>query len=319
MSPARRHAASRASSERPPMKKTYASYDKLVADLKALGPDDMLVAVELTPELASEILARDPINRTLDRPNVEKLKREIETGHWDWRKSTLGFYEGRLADGQHRCVAVTECGRTILTNIAPITELLGLDEGKGRTLQTVLDLDAHMTDKTQRDMATVVTKRLYREKPNPNLRELYTFYKEHRTFILECVQKPAIWLEGKPVWVIQTVKPTLLATVRAEVLMADPSRQTEVDQFLEDICNAGSTAPAGSTRERNAQQIYNILTQARERNRGVRLKDFRHYLETGLTYNRKDVTKNITMARGSGRKRPKPSEQVKAVIEQSAA
>src|SRR5262252_4679515 len=284
--------------------KKYASFEKLQADLKALGPDEMLVAVELTPDLAEAMLAGDPINRPLDKPNVERLKREIENNHWDWRKSTLGFYEGRLADGQHRCRAVIESGRTILTNIAPITELLGLDEGKGRTLQTVLVLEAHMDDKATRDMVTAVTKSLHRgEQANPSLRELYAFFKKHEAFIIECVQKPGIWLDGKPTWVMQTVKPTFLATLRGEILMAEPERQAEVDQFLEDICNDGSTAPAGSPRERNAQQVYRLLSQARERNKGVSLKDVRHFLKTGLENNSKGVTKNIQMTRRAASKK----------------
>ena len=88
------------------MARNFGSFEELKQALVTLGPEDNIAAVRLTPELAAEILAHDPVNRKVRIHNLNKLRREIEGGHWDPRKCTpLRFLPTiRLADeldGRH--------------------------------------------------------------------------------------------------------------------------------------------------------------------------------------------------------------------------
>jgi len=140
---------------------TFSSFEELKAALVALGPEENLAAVRLTPELAADILAHDPVNRKVRSSNLLKLKREIEGGYWDPRKSTpMRFLPGaRLADGQHRCRAVVETNIAIVLSICIVPDTVGVDEGAARTLVDHLQL-SHNLDEARATLASVVTKAL---------------------------------------------------------------------------------------------------------------------------------------------------------------
>ena len=291
---------------------TFTSYLALKAALTALGPEETLPAVELTPALAEDILAHDPVNRDLRAGQVKKLAREIESGQWDPRKSPpLRFLpDGRLADGQHRCKAVIASGRAIMVTIAVVPDTLGLDQGVGRSLADQLKIHANLSDKTERELAAVVTKAICKI-PLATDREQVAFFETHRDFILTCVRKPLAWLEDKELSVAAVVKPTLLAVTRAQEIMLHEAPETEVDELLEDIVNGGDTAPAGTPRQLVARQIWDALQSAHVK-KGAKLKDVVRWVSVALEQKRRGHVKSIIMARfpGKGRSKKRPAPKV---------
>jgi hypothetical protein len=288
------------------MAKEFHTYEDLVKALNALTPDDILPSVSLTPALAEAILAHDPVNRDLRKANVEKLKREITGGFWDHRKSSLMRFlesDGRLSDGQHRCRAVLEAGQAIIVHMATAPDTIGMDQGATRTLADQLRIHANISDKVQRDLASTVTKRLCPTQ-NANDRELITFFETNKAFILECVMKPIEWLADKEPAVMAVMKPSLFAVTRAMEIHLYEQPPTEVDELLEDIINAGVTAPEGSPRREAAKQIWDAMQSAFTK-RGPKQKDVLKWVQVALEQKRKGSVKNIMLARFSRKGRRK--------------
>jgi hypothetical protein len=286
--------------------KTFASYLELKAALQALGSDEILAAVHLTPALAEDILAHDPVNRDLRKSNLAKIKREIEGNHWDPRKAPLMRFltdSFRLADGQHRCRAVIETGKSIVQNMAVVPDTIGLDQGAVRSLADQLSIHEGLTDKHERDLAATVTKAIC-DIPGATDREQIAYYEEHKEFILECVRKPLQWLADKEVSVVAVMKPNLLAVTRAQEIVRYEQPAQEVDELLEDVVNGGDTAPEGSPRRAVARQIWDAMQQAHTK-RGARLKDVIKWVRTGLDYKRKGTVKSVMLARFPGKSRGK--------------
>lgn len=73
---------------------------------------------DLTPERARAFLASNgpggQRNRKISRTHLEKLKADIEADRWNSNGQSLKVARsGALLDGQHRCTAVVETGKTI--------------------------------------------------------------------------------------------------------------------------------------------------------------------------------------------------------------
>lgn len=76
------------------------------------------ITVELTPELAELLLANNPQNRKLSPHKVAEYARDITAGNWRHNGETVIIADtGELNDGQHRCQAVVETGRSITTEM----------------------------------------------------------------------------------------------------------------------------------------------------------------------------------------------------------
>jgi hypothetical protein len=287
------------------MSRSFASYQDLITALKA---EHSIPEVHLTPALAADILAHDPVNRDLRKGHVEKLKREILSGNWDARKSPpLRFLPNdRLADGQHRCRAAIEADVAITVTIVTIADTLGLDQGAGRTLadQLAIHVPALFTSKQERDLAATVTKAICRT-AGPTDRELIAFFDTHRDFILTCVRKPLEWLGDKEVSVVAVFKPALLAVARAQEIMLHEEPEAEVDELLLDAVNAGATAPDGSARQMYAKQIWDQMQTAHTK-RGAKIKDVVKWTRNALRYKRAGGSvKNAIIARFPGESRRK--------------
>jgi hypothetical protein len=295
--------------------RTFDSFDALKSALQTLGPDDLLAGVELTPALAEIILAHDPVNRDLRPGHVARLQREIEGGHWRTSKSPpLRFLaSGRMADGQHRCHAVIKAGLAIPVSIGVVEDTINLDGGVGRTLADHLKIHANITDKGERDLASVVTKALCRM-PNASNREYLAYFDEHADFILDCVRKPKRWLDEQERLVAAIVKLPLLAVTRAQEILLYKEPVEEVDELLYDVVNAGATAPAGSARREYALQIWEALQTAHIK-KAAKIKDLVKWTRGALKYKREGgAVKNAVTARfpGAAQRKKKPRPVVKA-------
>lgn len=278
------------------MARLFASFDDLKTALTTLGPEESLV-ITLTPELATDILAHDPINRKMRAGNLLKLKREIEAGLWDWRKSTpLRFLPStRLADGQHRCRAVIETNTGVTIAACVVPDTVGVDEGAGRTLVDHLQL-SHSLDETHAQLASVVTKALCHT-PSASNRDYLNFYQQHETFIRDCAEKPIAWLADQQPSVAAVFKPAVLATLRARAVAENQEPAESVDQLLVDAINGGTTAPEGSPRRALAKQFFDAMQEAFAGKKSTKKRDVLKWLLAALKLQREGVIKNILTAR----------------------
>lgn len=288
------------------MARTFASFDDLKTALAALGPEEMLV-VDLTPYLATDILAHDPVNRKVRAANIAKIKRDIEGGFWDARKSSpLRFLPTfQLADGQHRCKAVVETGTSIVVSICIVPDTVGVDEGAGRTLVDHLQLTHKFNEETA-NLVSVVTKALCHVYAAGN-REYLGFFEKHRAFITECAEKPQSWLAEQAVSVTVVFKPAVLAALRARAIHENAEPAESVDQFLNDAINGGASAPEGTPRRALAKQFFDDMLEAFSKKKAKRA-DMLVWLLAALRFQREGVIKNIATARLTVKKKRGPKK-----------
>lgn len=101
--------------------------------------------VELTPELAAALLERNENNRNFTESRVQNLVTDILSGRWQFNGEPLIVSrDGLLNDGQHRCRAVVESGRSIRTMISfgfDRESRMTLDQGAVRTAGNYLSME----------------------------------------------------------------------------------------------------------------------------------------------------------------------------------
>lgn len=286
------------------MARQFATFDELQTALKVLEADEHL-PVMLTPELAADILTHDPVNRKVRRANVLKLVREITGGHWDPRKSTAMRFlpTQRLADGQHRCLAVIETKTAIVVPVCLVSDTVGVDEGAARTLADHLQLSFGF-DEDQAALAAAVTRALEHVSGAGN-RDYLDYFKAHEIFIRECVSKPLGWLADQQPNVAKVFKPVSMSVLRARAIVENEQPAESVDQLLYDAINGGATAPEGSPRRQLAKQFFDAMHDAFSK-RGKR-PEMLKWLLAALKAERDGQIKNIlTMRMPSKRKRRVP-------------
>lgn len=82
-----------------------------------------VIAVKVTPEMATEILENNPKNRPIKRLHLSFLCAELREGRWKFNGDAIRIAtDGTLIDGQHRLEAVKQTGVPINTLI-----ITGLD------------------------------------------------------------------------------------------------------------------------------------------------------------------------------------------------
>lgn len=279
------------------MARSFTSFEELKTALAALSQEENLAAVLLSPELAADILAHDPVNRKVRAANLTKLKRELEGGYWDPRKSTpLRFLPAmRLADGQHRCRAVVETNIAIVVSVCIVPDTVGVDEGAARTLVDHLQL-SHGLDDERATLVSVVTKAICHI-PAAGNRDYLEFYKQHEAFIKECAEKPLDWLADQQASVAKVFKPPILATIRARAIHEKHEPAESVDQLLSDAINGGATAPEGSPRRALARQFFDAMHDAFSSRKVAKGRDVLKWLLAALQFERAGQMKNILTAR----------------------
>jgi len=291
------------------MAQTFATFDELKKALTVLGPEEMLSAITLSPALAADILAHDPVNRKVRIGNLAKLTREIQGGYWDPRKSTpLRFLPAlRLADGQHRCRAVVDTNIAIVIAVCIVPDTVGVDEGAARTLTDHLQL-SHNLDEAHANLASVVTKSLCHVASAGN-RDYLTFYQQHEAFIRECAEKPLAWLSDQQPSVAVVFKPAILATLRGRAISENNEPAESVDQLLLDAINGGTTAPEGTPRRALAKQLFDAFHAAFSQKKGAKRKDMLEWVLAALKFQREGLLKNILTARRPSDKKRKAKAQ----------
>jgi hypothetical protein len=287
------------------MASTFTSFDALKHALAELDPREP-IWVELTPELAAEILAHDPVNRKIRPGNLAKITREIEGGFWDPLKSPpIRFLPTmRLADGQHRCRAVVASKIAIVVPICIVQDTIGVDEGAARTLFDHLQL-IYGLDEPTANLASVVTKSLCHV-PNAGNREYLAFFEQQRAFIMECAKKPQAWLAEHTPSVAVVFKPAIIAALRAHAIHEKGEPAESVDQLLNDAINGGATAPEGSPRRALAKQFFDGMHEAFSKKKKTKRVEMLDWLLAALKFEREGALKNILTARGGQKKKRVP-------------
>lgn len=112
-------------------------------EVMALGKTDVKV-MDIDPELAEKWLGSNQHNRNIRERLVDALSGAIARGEWVFNGDTIRFDEkGKLADGQHRLLAVIKSGKPIKSIVVTGLETSAqetMDSGAKRTLPDVLRL-----------------------------------------------------------------------------------------------------------------------------------------------------------------------------------
>lgn len=92
--------------------------------IKAGKKEPFSEVVTLTPVIASLLLGRNLNNRNIMRMNGESIRNDILAGRWQFNGESIVISDtGMLIDGQHRCDAVVQTGRSI-----PVSLVFGAKE-----------------------------------------------------------------------------------------------------------------------------------------------------------------------------------------------
>lgn len=150
--------------------------------------------VELTPDYAAELLARNPRNRKISRVNYGTVRRAIENGEWVLNGEAIKVAaDGNILDGQHRCQAVIDTGITIKTFLIeglPSDTQVTMDTGKSRALKDALQING---EPNSVGLAAVIRKCIVSERFGI---QAATSNINHPITIKECLA----WLDCNP-WV----------------------------------------------------------------------------------------------------------------------
>lgn len=105
------------------------------------------MTVDLTPDLASVLLERNPHNRKIRSGKVDDFASDMEHDAWPLNgEPIIVSGDGLLNDGQHRCAAVVKSGKTIKTlmvvGVARDTRVT-LDQGENRKVPDYLSMEGY--------------------------------------------------------------------------------------------------------------------------------------------------------------------------------
>lgn len=100
--------------------------------------------LEITPKMAAEFLSRNKKNRTVNQTAVAEYAREMAEGRWQFSGDSIRFdTQGNMLDGQHRCLASIESGKSfhsiVVTGLIPETQNV-MDTGRKRSLSNALSI-----------------------------------------------------------------------------------------------------------------------------------------------------------------------------------
>lgn len=116
--------------------------------------------VELTPELATVLLERNPKNRKISQNAVENFARDIEHAKWRLNGEPIIISDdGQLNDGQHRCTAVILADMPITTTLVigvHRDSRTTLDQGRARTVGDYLSMDGYVNSNELGSAAAMV-------------------------------------------------------------------------------------------------------------------------------------------------------------------
>lgn len=117
----------------------------------------IMASVEIIcSQTANQYLAQNKKNRKPCNKTISKLAKDMANGNWHLTGDSVKFdTDGVLIDGQHRLMAVVQCGipqqMLVVRNVTPAAKIV-TDTGKPRVFSNVLEFD---NCKNAKDVATI--------------------------------------------------------------------------------------------------------------------------------------------------------------------
>lgn len=115
-----------------------------VANLRFKAQNYRVEIREITPDQARKWLEFNEGNRKVKRSSVRFLKNQLSAGKWKLTGETICFdASGRLVDGQHRLIAITETGISAVSMIVwgiPAESQSVMDTGTNRAFVDVISM-----------------------------------------------------------------------------------------------------------------------------------------------------------------------------------
>lgn len=103
----------------------------------AAGADITAERMQISPQMASELLKRRPPNRPISKARVRLMIEDMRAGRWVGNGETIILTEDlQVLDGQHRLQAVMESGCTVTFLVVvgvPASAMPSIDQGKSRS------------------------------------------------------------------------------------------------------------------------------------------------------------------------------------------
>lgn len=103
---------------------------------------------EVTPQQAAAYLENNDDNRNISAAAVDNLARLMSEGKWEFNGDAIRFdTDGKLLDGQHRCMAIVRSGVTISQQVVirgiQTASQATMDQGRKRTASDVLSMEGY--------------------------------------------------------------------------------------------------------------------------------------------------------------------------------
>ena len=100
--------------------------------------------VNMTPDMAAELLKKNTSNRAISKVNVRRIKKAIMDGQWCLNNDAITIAnDGTITNGQHRLTAIAQSGETVpvlLLSGVPRDTFMYCDRGKTRTAADALSV-----------------------------------------------------------------------------------------------------------------------------------------------------------------------------------
>lgn len=104
-----------------------------VTKLSPATQKNRIRTIIVTPELATELLEKNKVNRPLRQTHVQRIANQIRLGKWQFNGDTIKISDSEdVLDGQHRLWAVIEANKPIETII-----VYGIEKEAFSTIDTI--------------------------------------------------------------------------------------------------------------------------------------------------------------------------------------
>lgn len=114
----------------------------------------------ISPAQAEQMLAHNTHNRTVNRPRVNDLARDMTAGRWQVNGEAIKFAsDGTLLDGQHRLMACVRAGQPFTTLVIrglPAETQSTMDTGRKRSMSDVMSLEGKPNGTTLASVTRIV-------------------------------------------------------------------------------------------------------------------------------------------------------------------
>jgi len=149
----------------------------------------------VTPDVARIILSGNEANRSVAASHLRRLASDIKDGLWDLNGESIKIaHDGRLADGQHRCLAVIMAGmpiNTVITWGVDYESRITTDQNRPKGVGDYLAM-AHSTENSKCAAAVsriLLSERLGTDRNNLTKVRIYAEYETNKKAIDSAVSK----------------------------------------------------------------------------------------------------------------------------------